>query len=168
MPNPQNPAPSLLSQNLRSARGVCGTPSGWKTPVRETPSERAARKASETKDAERRAARAAKVAIKHRKEAEVVGAKNNKRKKKQTRANESNKKKATQVHYSSSDPVKIESADDDSCFEPTDGTGDDDNDDDEGGKTNSFASAYSHDSDIENNQLASPEERRRGARGTAE
>ena len=57
MPNPRNPAPSSLSQNLLSARGVRGTP-----PARKTPSEQAARKASETKDAGRRAERAAKVA----------------------------------------------------------------------------------------------------------
>jgi hypothetical protein len=109
MPNLWNPAPSLPSQNLRSARGVRGTPSGRITPVCETPSERAARKASETKDAERHAARAAKVANKHRKEAErvveevaevtgrerVVGAKNNKRKKKQTKAKHSKKESNT-------------------------------------------------------------------------
>jgi hypothetical protein len=79
------------------------------------------------------------------------------------------------VHYSLSDSGKIESADDDSGFEPTDGAGDDDNDDDdddddddEGGEIDSFALAYSHDSDIDNNPLASPEERRCGARGAAE
>ena len=68
MPNPRNLAPALLpSQSLRSAaRGVHGRPAR-KTPVRETPSERAARKASEAKDAERRAARSAK-ATNHRKE----------------------------------------------------------------------------------------------------
>jgi hypothetical protein len=64
------------------------------------------------------------------------------------------------VHYSLSDSGKIESAEDDSRFEPTDGAGDDDDDDDEG------ASAYSHDSDIDNNPLA--EERRRGAHGIDE
>ena len=63
----------------------------------------------------------------------------------------SRKKKATQQHYSSSDSGKIELADDDSCFEPTDGVGKTDNDDDEGGKINSFMSAYFHDSDIDNN-----------------
>ena len=178
MPNPRNPAPSSPSQNLRSARDVRGTP------LRKTPSEWAARKARETKDAERRAAHAAK-ANKHRKEAErvveevaevtmrkrVVGAQNNKRKKKQTNAKESKKKKTTQVHYNSSDSGEIESADDDSRFEPTDGADDDDDDnddDDEGGEMNSFASAYSHDSDIDNNPSASPEEGRRGARKAAE
>jgi hypothetical protein len=107
-----DPAPLLPSQTLRSARGVRGTPA-CKTTVRETPSERAARKASGTKDAERCAAGAAKVAYKNRKEAKrvveevvevtmrkrVLGAKNNKRKKKHTSAKESNKKTATQVHY---------------------------------------------------------------------
>jgi len=183
MPNPRNHAPSSPSQNLRSARGVRGKPAR-KTSARETPSERAARKASETKDAERRAARAAKEANKHRKEAErvveevaevttgkrVVGARNNKRKKKLINAKESKKKKATQVHYNSSDSGEIESADDDSRFEPTDGADDDDDndDDDEGGEMNSFASAYSHDSDIDNNPSASLEEGRRGSREAAE
>ena len=105
MPNPRNPAPSLPSQNLRSARGVCGAPPGRKTPVRKPPSERPARKASETKDAERRAARKDKSSQQYRKEAKrvveevaevtgrkrVVGAKNNKRKKKQTKAKEPKK-----------------------------------------------------------------------------
>ena len=72
------------------------------------------------------------------------------------------------MHNSSSDSGKIESADDDSHFEPTDGADNDDNDDDEEGKINLFASAYSHDSDIDNNPLALPEERRRGTGGTAE
>jgi hypothetical protein len=44
----------------------------------------------------------------------------------------SRKKKATQQHYSSSDFGKIELADDDSCFEPTDGAGETDDEDDEG------------------------------------
>jgi hypothetical protein len=101
MSNPQNPAPLLPSQNLWSARGICGT-QAWKTPVRETSSERAAWNASKTNDAERRAARAAKAANAHRKGANrvveevtavtkrkrIVGAKNNKRKKKQINAKE--------------------------------------------------------------------------------
>ena len=63
MPNPQNPAPALPSQNLRSLRGVCEQPAN-QTPVREheTPLERAARRMAETKAAERRAAKAANAA----------------------------------------------------------------------------------------------------------
>ena len=41
-------------------------------------------------------------------------------------------------------------------------------DDDEGGEMNSNASAYSHDSEVDNNPSASPEEGRRGAREAAE
>jgi hypothetical protein len=79
-------------------------------------------------------------------------------------AQKSRKKNATQVHYSLSDSGEIESADDDSRFEPTDGAGDNDDDDDDlRGEISSFASAYSHDSDINNNPLALPEERRREA-----
>jgi len=185
MPNPRSPAISSPSQNLRSARGF------RRTPARETPSERAARKASERKAAERRAALAAK-ADKHRKEAgrvveevavvptrkRIVGAQNNKRKKIQTNAKESKNKKTRQVQYNSSDSNEIESADDDSGFEPTDDAGDDDDDDDnnddhhddddEGGEMNSYASAYSHDSEVDNNPSASPDEGRRGARNAAE
>jgi hypothetical protein len=68
MPNPRNPAPVSLSYNLRSARSICRTPA-CKAPTRNTQSERAARKASETKDADRCTARADK-ANKHRKQAE--------------------------------------------------------------------------------------------------
>jgi len=185
MPNPRSPAISSPSQNLRSARGF------RRTPARETPSERAARKASERKAAERRAALAAK-ADKHRKEAgrvveevavvptrkRIVGAQNNKRKKIQTNAKESKNKKTRQVQYNSSDSNEIESADDDSGFEPTDDAGDDDDDDDdnddhhddddEGGEMNSYASAYSHDSEVDNNPSALPDEGRRGARNAAE
>ena len=61
------------------------------------------------------------------------------------------------VHYNLSDSGKMESADDDSCFEPTDGADDDNHDDDEGSEMNSYTSAaYSHDTDIDNNPSASP------------
>jgi hypothetical protein len=64
----------------------------------------------------------------------------------------SRKKESNASAFSSSDSGEIESADDDSHFEPTDGAGDNDkDDDDEGGEINSFASANAHDSDINNN-----------------
>ncbi len=71
------------------------------------------------------------------------------------------------MYYNSSDSGKIESKDDDSHFEPTDGAGDynnnddDDDDDDEGCKINSFASANSMILTL--TTMALPEERRRGA-----
>ena len=69
------------------------------------------------------------------------------------------------MHNNSSDSGKIESADDDSSFEPTDGADDDDDDDnnDEGGEIDSYVSANSHDSDLDDDPLALPEEGRRGA-----
>ena len=54
--------------------------------------------------------------------------------------------KTTQVHYNLSDSGEIESADDDSHFEPTDGADNeeaDDDNDDEGGEINFYVSAYS-------------------------
>ena len=192
MPNPKNPAPSSPSQNLRSSRGVREQPAD-RTPVceRETPLERAARRLAETKEAEGRAAKAAKAAeaAKAAKAAEaaakaaeaakasiqrkeVVGVQT-KRKKRQKKNKGVKKTKATKVHNNSSDSGEIESADDDSCFEPTDGAddeadNDDDDNNDEGGEIDSYVSANSHDSDLNDNPLASPEEGRRGAREATE
>jgi hypothetical protein len=53
------------------------------------------------------------------------------------------------VHNNSSDSGEIESADDDSCFEPTDGADDE---------------ADNNDNDDDDDPLASPEEARCGAR----
>ena len=130
----------------------------------------------------RAAHEAAKEANKHREDAErvvedvaevtvrkrVVGAQNNKRKKNQINAKESGKKRRTQLLDNLSDSEEIESVDGDSHFDPTDDADDDDDDDDEAGEMNSYASAYSHDSDIDNNQSTSPEAGRRRARGAAE
>ena len=98
------------------------------------------------KDAERHAALADK-ANKHRKQAkkfveevgeattrkQVVGAQNNKMKKKQLNPKES-EKETMQVYDKLTDSGKIESADDDICFEPTeDADATDNNDDDDEG-----------------------------------
>ena len=79
------------------------------------------------------------------------------------------------MHNNLSDSGKIELADDDSCFEPTDGADDKpdnnndvDNNDEGGGKIDSYVSAKSHDSDLDNDPLASPEEARHGAREATE
>jgi hypothetical protein len=74
------------------------------------------------------------------------------------------------VHNNSSDSGKIESADGDSCFEPTDGADDkaDDDNNDEWGEIDSYVAANSHDSDLDDDPLALPEEARRGAREATE
>ena len=198
MPNTQNPALASPSQNLRSSsRGVRGPPAD-QTPVRETPLERAARREEEKKKAERRAAKAAKAAeaakaAKAAKAAEaaaaakaaeaaakasrkrkgVVGA-GNMRKKRQKKTKESKKTKTSKAHNTSSDSGELESADDDSCFEPTDVADDDDDDDDdqadddnndEGEEIDSYVSANSY---LDDDPLASPEEGRRSAREATE
>ena len=196
MSNPQNPALASPSQNLRSSSRRIR-----ETPVRETPLERAARREAEKKKAERRAAKAAKAAAaaKAAKAAEaaaaakaaeaaeaaaaastqrkrVVGA-GNKRKYIQKKTKESKKTKTTKVHNTSSDSGDIESADDDSCFEPTDGAedeadddddddqADDDDNNDEGAEIDSYVSANSY---LDDDPLASPEEGRHGAREATE
>ena len=202
MPNPQNPALASPSQNLRSSSRGVREPPADQTPVRETPLERAARREAEKKKAERRTAKAAEAAKAAKaveaaaaaKAAEaaaaakateaaakasttgkrVVGARNNKRKKKLINAKESKKKKATQVHYNSSDSGEIESADDDSCFEPTDGADDDDDDDDQAGDDDNndegeeIDSYVSADSYLDDDPLALPENGRRSARKATE
>jgi hypothetical protein len=93
------------------------------------------------------------------------------------RKKESKKTKATKVHNTSSDSGDIESADDDSCFEPTDGAedeadddddddqADDDDNNDEGAEIDSYVSANSY---LDDDPLASPEEGRHGAREATE
>jgi hypothetical protein len=134
---------------------------------------KAAEAAAAAKAAE--AAEAAAAASTQRKR--VVGA-GNKRKYIQKKTKESKKTKTTKVHNTSSDSGDIESADDDSCFEPTDGAedeaddddddddqADDDDNNDEGAEIDSYASANSY---LDNDPLASPEEGRHGARKATE
>lgn len=146
--------------------------------------EEARRIEEEAKEAERRAARAAAKANKQREGVEriveevgaegtarkrVVGAETKKRKKKLTNTKGSKKKKTSEVDYNSSDSVEIESPDEDSGFEPSIlGSNDEDDDDDDKSEMDSYATPISHDSGFDNNQSASPEDGRHGAREAAE
>jgi hypothetical protein len=120
----------------------------------------AAAKAAEAAAAAKATEAAAKASTKRKR---VVGA-GNRRKKRQKKTNESKKTKTTKAHNTLSDSGEIESADDDSCFEPTDGADDDDNND-EGEEIDSYVSADSY---LDDDPLASPEQGRRSAREATE
>ena len=91
MPNPQNLAPLFSSQNLRSARGICGTAA-------------LADKANKhRKQAKRFVEEVGEVTTRKR----VAGAQNNKRKKK-VQTQRSQETKAMQVYDNFSDSGKIE------------------------------------------------------------
>ena len=131
----------------------------------------AAAKAAEAAAAAKATEAAAKASTKRKR---VVGA-GNRRKKRQKKTKESKKTKTTKAHNTLSDSGEIESADDDSCFEPTDGADDNDDDDDdddddqaddddnndEGEEIDSYVSADSY---LDDDPLASPEKGRRSAR----